>query len=205
MTRVEALRIPRGSFQWLVAGSDVPDRMRHLREMRANAAWATINSNSVLRYLTSSQKTQLEEYVHRRVYLEGEVRVLLLLVVGAGCGCVVCVWGGVASLLLWAFSHSCWTRRSTFGGQTSPHSRLFLLMPAPYDSTVLFGQAKRRCPKQSCMGSAKQNRRHRWSSALVLLCATWTVCSTKGVYSFEACWMFACQGCLGALPLAMPS
>lgn len=53
-------------------GTDVIPRMRHLIEMRKNDAWEVIGSNSLLRSLSSSQKTQLEGYVHRRVYLEGE-------------------------------------------------------------------------------------------------------------------------------------
>ena len=69
---VRTLTIPREAFHWLIQGTDVLERMRHLSEMRRNEAWGVINSNSVLRQLTSSQKTQLEEYVHRRVYLEGE-------------------------------------------------------------------------------------------------------------------------------------
>lgn len=75
VTEVRTLTIPREAFHWLIQGTDVLERMRHLSEMRKNKAWGVINKNTVLRQLTSAQKTQLEEYVHRRVYLEGEVRV----------------------------------------------------------------------------------------------------------------------------------
>lgn len=69
---VELVTVRRDDFQWLLQGTDVVSRMRHLIEMRKNRAWEVFAANSMLSHLSASQKTQLEEYVHRRVYLEGE-------------------------------------------------------------------------------------------------------------------------------------
>jgi CRP-like cAMP-binding protein/phosphoribosyl 1,2-cyclic phosphodiesterase len=73
VTDVEVIEFDRYDFLYLLRGTDVMERMRHLDEMRSQSSWDVINTNSVLATLSSSQKTQLQAILHRRTIKKGEV------------------------------------------------------------------------------------------------------------------------------------
>lgn len=73
VTDVEVIEFDRYDFLYLLRGTDVMDRMRHLDEMRSERSWDVINANTVLSTLSSSQKTQLQAILHRREVKAGEI------------------------------------------------------------------------------------------------------------------------------------
>jgi CRP-like cAMP-binding protein/glyoxylase-like metal-dependent hydrolase (beta-lactamase superfamily II) len=73
VTDVEVIEFDRYDFLYLIRGTNVVERMRHLDEMRRQRSWDVINTNSVLSTLSSSQKTQLQAILRKRDVASGEV------------------------------------------------------------------------------------------------------------------------------------
>jgi CRP-like cAMP-binding protein len=72
-TQVTLLALDRYHFLYLLRGTDLPERLRHLSEMRAERAWEVIEQNAALRAMTSAQKTQLQTMLCSRPIEAGEV------------------------------------------------------------------------------------------------------------------------------------
>lgn len=67
------VEIGRYDFLYLLRGTDLPTRLVRLARMRAERSWKVFERNSVLRGLTSAQKTQLQSYMEPRVVRVHEV------------------------------------------------------------------------------------------------------------------------------------
>jgi CRP-like cAMP-binding protein len=65
-TDVELVEIDRYDFLYLLRGTNVQRRLIQLARMREAGSWEVFQSNSVLCSLTTSQKTQLQSYIHAR-------------------------------------------------------------------------------------------------------------------------------------------
>jgi CRP-like cAMP-binding protein/glyoxylase-like metal-dependent hydrolase (beta-lactamase superfamily II) len=65
-TEVELVRIDRYDFLYLLRGTDIPQRLVRLAQMRKERSWELFGRNSVLQGLTSAQKTQLQSYLEVR-------------------------------------------------------------------------------------------------------------------------------------------
>jgi CRP-like cAMP-binding protein len=63
--RATVIEFEKPDFQWLLEGTKIMERMLHLVDMRKDNIVQIIQGNSVLRNLTLSQITQLEEYLFR--------------------------------------------------------------------------------------------------------------------------------------------
>ena len=72
-TDVSVVKFDRGDFHWLLQGTGIMERMIHMANMRRERAWEVMSHNTVLKMLSASQKTQLEEYFLKRVVPEGEL------------------------------------------------------------------------------------------------------------------------------------
>lgn len=72
-TDVELVMIDRNDFQVILRGSEMLERLERLVRVHDEGAWELFSANSVLRSLTSAQKTQLQTYLSPRVVSEGEV------------------------------------------------------------------------------------------------------------------------------------
>lgn len=67
------IEIGRYDFLYLLRGTDIPKRLVRLARMRAERSWEVFEKNSVLRTLTSAQKTQLQTYMEPRVVHAEEI------------------------------------------------------------------------------------------------------------------------------------
>jgi CRP-like cAMP-binding protein len=72
-TDVDLVEIDRYGFLYLLRGTDIPRRLERLARMRAEHSWELFEKNSVLRTLTSAQKTQLQSYLESRPIKEREI------------------------------------------------------------------------------------------------------------------------------------
>jgi CRP-like cAMP-binding protein/phosphoribosyl 1,2-cyclic phosphodiesterase len=72
-TPVTLLALDRYHFLYLLRGTDLPARLRHLSEMRAERSWEVIEENAALRTMTGAQKTQLQTMFSSRAIEVGEV------------------------------------------------------------------------------------------------------------------------------------
>ena len=72
VTDLSVIRFHRADFHWLLDGTRIIQRMKHLAEMRQESIWETLECNSVLAQLSASQKTQLEEYFSKVVLEQGQ-------------------------------------------------------------------------------------------------------------------------------------
>ena len=72
VTELEVIRFNRQDFYWLLQGTGVLERMKHLVEMRQKSVWETVGKNAMLSKLSASQKTQLEELFEMRKYGPGD-------------------------------------------------------------------------------------------------------------------------------------
>jgi hypothetical protein len=72
-TDVDVLAIPRDEFLTLLRGSVSLERLRRLAQSRSEGAWLVLDHNSVLRRLTSAQKTQFEALCIRETLAAGEM------------------------------------------------------------------------------------------------------------------------------------
>lgn len=60
-TNVELLAFDRRDFLYLVRNTPILHRLQHLARIRAERSWEVMDRNSVLRSMSSAQKTQLQE------------------------------------------------------------------------------------------------------------------------------------------------
>jgi len=67
------LAFDRYDFLYLVRHTDIAARLVRLARMRAERSWEVFDKNSILRRLTSAQKTQLQTYLVSRPVHRGEV------------------------------------------------------------------------------------------------------------------------------------
>jgi CRP-like cAMP-binding protein/phosphoribosyl 1,2-cyclic phosphodiesterase len=72
-TNLDLVEIDRYDFLYLLRGTDIPERLVRLARMRAERSWEVFEKNSVLRQLTSAQKTQLQSFLEPRAIAKGEV------------------------------------------------------------------------------------------------------------------------------------
>lgn len=73
VTDCEVLALERYDFLYLLRGTNIVERMRHLDRMRQQRSWDVLGANSVLRTLTAAQKTQLQGFMRKRSFEPGEV------------------------------------------------------------------------------------------------------------------------------------
>jgi CRP-like cAMP-binding protein len=72
-TDVECLALNRNHFLYLLNNrADIIGRLRHLHNMRRLPSWEAIERNSLLRELSSSQKTELQAMMHVRTLVAGQ-------------------------------------------------------------------------------------------------------------------------------------
>jgi CRP-like cAMP-binding protein/ribonuclease BN (tRNA processing enzyme) len=62
-TDLDVVEIDRYDFLYLLRGTDIPERLVRLARMRTERSWEVFERNSVLRALTTAQKTQLESFL----------------------------------------------------------------------------------------------------------------------------------------------
>lgn len=72
-TAVSLVEIDRYDFLYLLRGTDIPARLMRLARMRAERSWEILEKNSVLKALSSSQKTVFQSYLGSRDVHAGEV------------------------------------------------------------------------------------------------------------------------------------
>ena len=72
-TDVDLIEIDRHDFLYLIRGTDIQDRLVRLARMREEHSWEVFEQNSVIRNLSSSQKTQLQTYLESTNVKPGEV------------------------------------------------------------------------------------------------------------------------------------
>ena len=65
------IEFDKADFSWLLEGTKITDRIRHLVDMRKDNTMSIIEKNSVLKNLSPSQMTQLEEYMFRKSFKRG--------------------------------------------------------------------------------------------------------------------------------------
>jgi CRP-like cAMP-binding protein len=70
---VEVLRFDRQDFEWIFKGTEVFNRIRRMILAREAATWELLELNSMLAMLSSTQKTQLEQYLSRKRVTKDEV------------------------------------------------------------------------------------------------------------------------------------
>src|SRR5262249_39759393 len=72
-TDVELVTLDRSDFLFLLRGSNIRRRLEHLAKSRLEGIWALLEQNSVLKTLSSAQKTQLESYLEPYAASTGEL------------------------------------------------------------------------------------------------------------------------------------
>lgn len=63
----------RSEFLWLLDGTNILQKMSHMARMRAEGTWNTIQDNAMLRQLSGPQKTQLETYLVKLDFEDGDL------------------------------------------------------------------------------------------------------------------------------------
>jgi CRP-like cAMP-binding protein/phosphoribosyl 1,2-cyclic phosphodiesterase len=72
-TDVDLIEIDRQDFLYLIRGTNISERLTRLARMRDEHSWEVFDQNSVLRNLSSAQKTQLQTYLESSQVNTGDV------------------------------------------------------------------------------------------------------------------------------------
>lgn len=73
ITDVEVIEFDHYDFLYMLRGTDIIERMRHLDAMRQERSWEVISANTVLHSMSASQKTQLQAVLRRANFRAGEI------------------------------------------------------------------------------------------------------------------------------------
>jgi CRP-like cAMP-binding protein len=73
LTDVRVVEVDRFDFLYLLRGTDIAARLVRLARMRTERSWEVLERNSVIRGLTSAQKTQLQSFLEARPVRGGQV------------------------------------------------------------------------------------------------------------------------------------
>lgn len=72
-TNVEVIEIDRHDFMWLLRGTGIEARLERLAKLRDERAWEIMMKNSLLRGMSSAQKTQLQSWLEVKRFSKGEM------------------------------------------------------------------------------------------------------------------------------------
>lgn len=72
-TDVDLIEIDRDDFLYLLRGTDIRERLERLAGLRDEPSWDVIKQNSLLRGMSSGQKTQLQSWLEVRPFAAGEL------------------------------------------------------------------------------------------------------------------------------------
>ena len=72
-TDVTLIELSAQAFHYLVRGTNIPDRLLTLANMRNQDSWWVFDQNSILSHLTAAQKTRLQTYLETVEVEEGDV------------------------------------------------------------------------------------------------------------------------------------